>query len=138
MSVTLTALICYVAWTMLLVTIVVGYRTSLVLSFKKTADSWRRGTVTADPGFITRTAEAHANCLENLPLFAGVVLIAGLSGQLAQLDLLAPWLLGARIMQSLVHMTAINHWMVFIRANFYFVQIGILVWWLLGLAGLVG
>lgn len=137
MSVTLTVLICYVAWTIALVSLVVGYRAALVLSMRRPADSWLRGTVADDPALILRAGNAHANCVENLPLFAGVVLIAGLSGQLTELDLLAPWLLGARIMQSVVHLIAVNHWMVFLRFNFYFLQIAILVWWLLGLAGLV-
>lgn len=138
MSVTLIALLCYVAWTLVVVMTVVGYRSLLVLGAKKPADSWPRGKTHAeDPGFIQRASDASANCFENLPLFATVVVVAGLSGQLAELDLLAPWLLGARIMQSLVHMIAVNHWMVFMRFNFYVIQIIILAWWILKLSGLV-
>ena len=137
MTVTLTALLCFVAWTLALVLLVVGYRALLVLTFQRKADSWLRGTETDDPAFIKRAQNAHANCLENLLLFGGVVLVAGLSGQMGELDFLAPWLLGARIMQSTVHLIAVNHWMVFMRFNFYLVQMLILVWWILGLADLV-
>jgi hypothetical protein len=137
MSASICALLGFTAWTILLVMLVVGYRTFKVFTFQKKADSWMRGKVAEEPAVITRLGHAHLNCVENLPLVAAVILAAQAMGQGAVTDPLACWLLGTRIAQSTVHAIAVNHWMVVVRATFYTVQIIILVWWILKLAQLV-
>jgi len=52
----------------------------------KPADSWTRGKPTNDPDVIQRISHAHLNCVENLPLFGGVVLAAVGLNQLAIVD----------------------------------------------------
>lgn len=126
----ITALLIFAAWTLLLPMVYAGYRTLLVLTGKKRADAWTRGTTTDDPGFITRTSHAHMNCVENLPVFAAVVLAAVALNQSAVVDALACYFIAARLAQSVVHMIAVNHWMVFVRANFYFVQVGLIFYWI--------
>ncbi len=136
LNATLGALLGYVAWTMLLIFMVINYRSLLVLTGQKRADEFpRRGY--EPPAFIQRLQDAHMNCLENLPLAAGVILVAAVSGQTAVTDPLACWLLYARIAQSSVHIIAVNHWMVMARVTFLLVQFGILVWWILKLTQLI-
>ncbi len=133
---TIGALLGFAAVTIVLVALVVSYRVVLVLTGAKKADEFpRRGY--EPPAFIQRMTDAHMNCVENLPLVAAVVLAAVATGQTAVTDPLACYLLYARIAQSAVHSIAVNHWMVLIRATFYTVQIGILVWWILKLAHLI-
>jgi uncharacterized MAPEG superfamily protein len=138
MTASICALLGYTAWTIALVLSVVLYRTSLVMTGKTPANSWTRGAATwKDPELITRMSHAHMNAVENLPLVAAVILAAQALGQGAVTDPLACYLLGARIAQSVVHLIAVNHWMVFIRASLWTVQTLILVWWLLKLCQLV-
>jgi uncharacterized MAPEG superfamily protein len=137
MSASVSALLGFTAWTIALVLVVVLYRTFLVFTFQKKANSWTRGTVADDPAIITRFTHAHANAAENLPLVAAVILGAQAMGQGAVTDPFACYLLGARMAQSVVHIIAVNHWMVVIRATLWTVQAGILIWWLLNLAHIV-
>lgn len=140
MSPSICALLGFTAWTIALVFIVVNYRTFPVLSGKTKANSWTRGTQSwSDAPVITRIAHAHMNCLENLPLVAAIILSAQALGQGAVTDAhnLPCILLGARIAQSVVHIIAVSHVMVLLRAVFYTVQILILIWWLLKLAQIV-
>lgn len=140
MNPSICALLGFTAWTIALIFVVVNYRTFPVLSGKTKANSWTRGTQTwSDAPLITRMAHAHMNCLENLPLVAAIILSAHVLGQAAVVDAngLACILLGARIAQSVVHIIAVNHVMVLLRAVFYTVQLLILIWWLLKLAQIV-
>lgn len=136
MSATLGALLGFASVTIVVVALVVFYRTALVLTGKSKANDFPRRGYEA-PAFIQRLQDAHANCVENLPLVAAVVLAAVATGQTAVTDPLACYLLYARIGQSTVHAIAVNHWMVLIRATLYSVQIGILVWWILNLTKMV-
>ena len=136
LSASLGALLGYVAWTLALVLVVVNYRSLLVFTGQKKADGFPRRGYEA-PALIQRVQDAHANTLENLPLAAAVILVAAVSGQAAVTDPLACWLLYARIGQSLVHIIAVNHWMVMARVTFLLAQFGILGWWILKLAQLV-
>ncbi len=135
MSASICVLLGYAAWTIAIVLAVVFYRTGLVLVGKTPANSWTRGGQTwSDPAIITRMTHAHMNCVENLPLVAAIILAAQVMGQGAVTDGLAGVLLGARVAQSAVHIIAVNHWMVFLRASLWTVQTAILLWWLFSLA----
>jgi hypothetical protein len=138
MTESLNVLLAYTAWTLLLVLTYVLYRTGLVFTGKTPANSWTRGAGTwKDPEIITRISHAHMNCVENLPVVAVVILIGQVTNQSAVTDPLACWLLAARIAQSTVHVIAVNHWMVFIRASFWTVQALIVAYWILKLAHLL-
>lgn len=138
MSASLAALLGFVALTLGLVIIYVGYRTMLVFARKTPANSWTRNAETwDDPAFIRRVQHAHLNCLENLPLFAALVLFAVATDQLAVTDGLAFWYLGFRLAQSAIHLAGAGPWLVFARANMLIGQWVILIYWLLKLAGLV-
>src|SRR4249920_2517328 len=105
------ALIGFTAWTLLLVLGVFVWRFYELLRGKP-ANSWTRGAPSVtSPALITRIEHAHANCLENLPVFAAVVLAASLSGKLSVVDVAGPFVLYARLGQSTLHLLGTSHWL---------------------------
>lgn len=121
----ITALLGFTAWTLALVLLVVSWRGIGILTGQR-ANSWTRGTENpTTPGLIRRAEHAHVNSLENLPIFATIVLAAVALSKSAAVDAVACWVLYARIAQSVVHLIGVSHWLVLIRATFYFVQVGL-------------
>jgi len=135
MSASLIALLGFAAWTVLLVFAVLLFRTALVFAMKKKANSWPRGQPPPadEPGIITRIGHAHQNCVEGLPIFAAIVAAATAAGKLGAIDAVAMWVLYARIAQSVTHMIGVTHWLVFIRANFFTVQLLLYAYMIWGL-----
>jgi uncharacterized MAPEG superfamily protein len=135
MSASLDALLGFTAWTLVLVFIVLLYRTAIVFTGKQRANAWPRGMPppAGEPPFFTRVGHAHQNCVEGLPIFAALVAIAALSDQLAITDKLAWWVVAARIAQSVTHMIGTTHWLVFVRANFFAVQLLLYAFMIIGL-----
>ena len=98
------ALILFAGWTFLLVLVVFSYRGLRVLQ-GTAINAWPRGSKsTTDAGIITRIADAHANCLENLPIFAVLVLSAAALGQMDVSNKFAPFVFWARMGQTVVHL----------------------------------
>jgi uncharacterized MAPEG superfamily protein len=128
-----TALLLFAAWTLVLMFTYVGYRVALVLAMKKPANSWGREDKTDDPAFITRTKHAHLNALENLPVFAAIVVAAVALNKQPVVDQVAAFVLYARLAQSVVHLVGVNHWLVFIRANFLVIQAALFAYMIWGL-----
>ncbi|HYH96447.1 MAPEG family protein [Hyalangium sp.] len=137
MSISLLSLLGFTAWTLLLVLGVVLYRSTMVLGGRSRANAWSRTQPSPDPEILQRMSHAHANCLENLPLFAAVILTAAVTGKLALTDPLAGVYLALRICQSAVHLTGTSHWQVFIRFSFFLPQLLILGWMVVRLAGVI-
>lgn len=134
MSATATVLLGYVAWTILLVMSLGTYRTVLAMTEGRAANSFSASG--ADVGALgQRLTRAHANCYENLPVGAAVLLYAIAAGQTGVTDGLAYVFLGARIAQSIVHIISTGNLFVLIRFAFFLVQLVILVIWLLQLSG---
>ena len=127
------ALIGFAAWTLLLVVLAVGWRVLEVLRGKP-ANSWTRGAAAETPALVKRMEHAHLNCLENLPIFAVIVLAAQAIGKSSVVDAVAAWVLYARIAQSVTHLIGVSHWLVLIRATFYTVQLALFAYLLWGLA----
>ena len=129
----LQALVGFALWTLALIALVFLYRG---LRFLKGTpiNHWPRGNKPADDApFVKRLEDAHANCLENLPLFAVIVLVAAAQGRLADIQALAPWVLYARIGQSLAHLSGTGPLNVFVRATFWTVQLALFGWMLVRL-----
>ncbi len=78
-------------------------------------------------GFGQRLTRAHLNCLEMLPSFAALVLVASVSNQLAIMEPTAMYILYARIAQSTVHMISTSLIAVLLRATFWVVQLVLLL-----------
>jgi uncharacterized MAPEG superfamily protein len=129
----ITALLLFAAWTLVLMFTYVGYRVALVLAMKKPANSWGRDDKVDDPGFIVRAKHAHLNALENLPVFAAIVLAAVALDKTPVVDQVAAWVLYARLAQSIVHLIGVNHWLVFVRANLLVVQAALFFYMIWGL-----
>ncbi len=131
----LQALIGFAAWTLLLVLWVFAYRGARFLAGTP-INSWPRGAKpTDDAALVKRIEDAHANCLENLPIFAVIVLAAAALGRLGEVDALAPFVLYARIGQSAAHLWGTRGLQVFVRAGFWGAQLVLFVLMLFRLAG---
>lgn len=124
----LTALLLYAGWTALLSLAYAGPRIPQVLLGKRRADAWTRGQPTVDSPLLLRVQHAHLNCVENLPVFAVVVLAAFALGKAGVVEGLAAWVLYARIAQSLVHVTGTGFIQVSLRATFWVVQVALLLY----------
>jgi uncharacterized MAPEG superfamily protein len=79
---------------------------------------------------VRRMEDAHANCLENLPVFAVIVLVAAAMGRLDTIAALAPFVLYARIGQSMIHLLGVGKMHVLVRATFWSIQLGLFIWML--------
>jgi uncharacterized MAPEG superfamily protein len=127
---TLQALLGFAAWTLLLVLAVFLYRGLRFLGGTP-INHWPRGNKPADDApWVKRLEDAHANCLENLPIFAVIVLAGAALGRLGDLQALAPWVLVARMGQSLAHLSGTGPVQVFVRATFWAAQLVLFVWML--------
>lgn len=121
----LTALI---AWALALLVWMEVLRGWLVLSGKVRPDAFTPGNEGLSP-FMQRLARAHANCLEGLPIFGGLLLVAIVSDRAPVTDPLAPALLAARLMQSLIHLASTSVVAVNLRFAAFAVQLGIGLTW---------
>jgi uncharacterized MAPEG superfamily protein len=129
----LQALLGFAAWTLLLIAAVFLYRGLRFLGGTP-INHWPRQAKPADDApVVQRLEDAHANCLENLPLFAVIVLAAAALGRLADIQALAPFVLYARIGQTLAHLSGTGRINVFVRAGFWSVQLGLFAWMLVKL-----
>lgn len=90
------------------------------------------------PGFPQRLSRAHANCYENLPVAASLLLYAIATDQTGVTDRFALVFLGARVAQSIAHLLSTANPMVMVRFIFFLVQQIILVQWLLTFFGVFG
>jgi uncharacterized MAPEG superfamily protein len=72
-----------------------------------------------------RAMRAHANCLENLPLYTAVVVAIVVTGvRSVALDRLAIVLLAARVCQTIVHIALTpNNFATMLRFVFFFTQL---------------
>lgn len=125
----LAALLVYAAWTWLLSSVIVTLRSGLVVTAGRPPSSFQPDGADTGP-FHMRLSRAHLNCVENLPVFASVVLVAVVSGHETITDGLAWVVVGARIAQSSVHLVSVRSRAVIVRATFFVVQLGILTLWI--------
>ena len=128
MSTTLTAVTGFVAWSLFLLVLMEVIRSYLVLAKAVPANEFRPDNSNLSP-FLQRLARAHANCVEGLPIFGGLMLIAVISERTAITDPLAYPFLAARIFQSLVHLSSLSVTAVTVRFLAFAVQMGIAVYW---------
>lgn len=132
MSPTLTALAAFIAWALLLLVLMEVMRSKLVLTKQVAANGFVPDNTNLSP-FMQRLARAHANCVEGLPIFGGLMLVAAVAGRSAVTDPLAWTLLAARVVQSLIHLASTSPTAVTLRFTAFAVQMGIGVWWALRL-----
>jgi len=123
-------LLAFAAWTMLVLVAGIGTRRlTLVFTGKAGMASFPADVPTGSNGY-RRAMRAHANCVENLPIFGALVLTANAVGlRSVQIDVLAVIVMAARIVQSLIHTCFIErNATVAVRFTFFMVQLVAMLW----------
>ena len=122
------ALTGFIVWTLALLLLMEALRSKMVLAGEVPANGFVPDNANLSP-FMQRLARAHANCLEGLPIFGGLMLVALATGQSAATDPLAYALLGARLIQSAIHLASLSPRAVTLRFSAFAVQIAIATVW---------
>ena len=115
----------FAAWTLALLVATVGvYRWGNILFANAGIASFRSDALEG-AGWYRRGTRAHANCIENLPVFGAIVyLISCLGVQGPVVDGLCMAILAARVTQSCVHVShEQTNTFVAVRFSFYSVQL---------------
>jgi uncharacterized MAPEG superfamily protein len=128
MSPSLLALLGFISWALLLLVVMEVLRSKLVLTGAVPANGFNPENSNLSP-FMQRLARAHANCLEGLPIFGGLLLVAAVAGRSQVTDSLAYIFLAARIIQSAIHLVSTSSIAVTARFSAFAVQMGIGVHW---------
>lgn len=125
MTVPVWMLLAFATWTVVLLLGTVGlYRWSRILTGRVAIKDFRADQVEGDDWY-KRAMRAHANCVENLPVF-GAIVLALYAGDVR--GSLVSWLcvvvVVARVAQSLIHVCLVpNNTVVSVRFTFFFVQL---------------
>ena len=125
----------FLAWTLLLLVVMEVLRSHLVITGRIRSNGITPDNAGLSP-LMRRLARAHANCIEGLPVFGGLLLVALVTGRTEVTDALAPWLLGARIVQSGIHLASTSATAVNARFAAFAVQMAIGIYWVWKLLGL--
>jgi uncharacterized MAPEG superfamily protein len=134
MTTPIACLLAFATWTILLVLVGIGpYRVIKVLTRSAFANSFS-ATNPEGPGWYVRLMRAHANCVENLPVFGAVVLSAHASGYASStFDTLSVVYFGARVCQTIAHVSSGRNLVINIRFTFFLTQVTVV----LGMVGLL-
>ena len=122
------ALTGFITWALLLLVLMEVIRSQLVLRGKVPANGFTPDNAALSP-FMQRLARAHANCIESLPIFGGLLLVAIATDRTSTTDSLAYLFLGSRVFQSLVHLASLSPAAVTIRFTAFAVQMAIGLYW---------
>ena len=133
MSTSALALIGFASWSILLAFTIITLRSALGLTGKHDSFYFRPDGSDVSP-FHMRLCRAHANCFENLPIFASLILVAMATGNGEVTDSLALWVLAARLAQSITHLISTSNAAITLRVTFFAIQLGIEAWWAIQLA----
>lgn len=119
------ALVGFAAWTLSLVFFTIGLpRIAAVLTKRARPNSFDPSVPHGSERY-RRAMRAHANCVENLPVFASLVLLGSLLHVPGVLFQVAAFVvLPARVLQSIVHVVAGSSAAVLMRFAFFSVQLG--------------
>ena len=125
MPIPMWALLGFAVWTVLLLLSTIGvYRWSRILTGRVQIRDFRADQVEGDEWY-RRAMRAHANCIENLPVFGVIVFalyVAGIGGP--AVNLLSVSVLVARVLQSLVHVCLVQtNTVAAVRFAFFFAQL---------------
>jgi len=114
----------FAAWTLLILFTTVGvYRWSRIFTGRSEISEWRADELQGNDWY-RRAVRAHLNCVENLPVYAAIVvaLLAARAGGPIK-DGLAITILAARICQSSIHLLMEQtNTVAAIRFAFFFAQ----------------
>ena len=133
-SPTIIAFVGLIAWAMFLLVLMEAIRSKMVLTREVPANGFNPENSNLSP-FMQRLARAHANCVEGIPLFGGLMLAAVVTSSTEVTDQLAYVFLGARVIQSVIHLVSLSPIAVTMRFSAFAVQMGIGLYWCYQLLG---
>ena len=136
MTDTALAFLGYTGWMSAILLLLATYRSSLTLTGKKAANSFAPSGEGVSP-FGQRLTRAHANCYEFFPILGGLLLFSLATEQNAITDDLAMIALGARVVQSVIHLLSTSVIAVLIRFAALLVQFAICIYWLLQFTSII-
>jgi uncharacterized MAPEG superfamily protein len=120
-----TMLVGFAAWTLLLLLTTVGvYRFGRIFRGRAGMGDFPADKIEGQ-GWYVRAMRAHANCIENLPVFGAIVyVISTIALRGPMVDWLCIAILAARVVQSTVHVSQVqSDRVVAVRFSFYSVQL---------------
>lgn len=121
------ALMGFVFWTVFLVLAIGAARVMQVMRGETAVNGFPSGQPHGSDGYW-RLNRAHMNCVENLPLFAAVVLSGHVTGLTdGTFATLAQVYVVARVLQSLLHVSSGSAMAVNLRFTCFVVQVGCLL-----------
>lgn len=118
------ALLGFAVWTLLLVVVTIGTPRITAILRKQARPNSFNPAVPHGSERYQRSMRAHANCVENLPVFAVLVLLGstlGVSSHSYQLVAFA--VLPARVLQTIAHVSSGRNRAVLARFVFFCVQL---------------
>jgi uncharacterized MAPEG superfamily protein len=125
------ALLGFVAWTLLLLVGTIGLTRISAIIKKEARPNQFNPAVPHGSERYQRSMRAHMNCVENLPVFAALVLLgAQLGVQSASFQAAALAVLPARVGQSVAHVASGRNTAVLVRFTFFSVQLLCFAWML--------
>jgi len=130
MTTPLWVLLGFAGWTLVTLSLSVGvYRWSLILTGRVPIQAFRADAVEG-ADFYKRAMRAHANCVENLPVYGAIALAArAASLDDPTLDALACTLMAARVLHTVVHVAFVQtNAVASVRFSLFFVQILCMAW----------
>jgi uncharacterized MAPEG superfamily protein len=129
MSIPVAALLAFAVWTIALLAFTIGIvRWGLIFTGKAELKSFP-GDQPHGSEFYRRATRAHANCIENLPVFGAIVFAAeASSAHSPTLDALAVAAVIARVCQTSTHLTSGSNTAIGIRFSFLMVQLVAFFW----------
>lgn len=125
MTIPMWMLLGFATWTLLLLMAFVGvYRWVNILFLRAPIASFRSDRLEGKDWY-QRGTRAHANCVENLPVFGAIVFVMSATGvEGVAVDTLCTIVLIARVCQSLVHVSHVQtDAFVAVRFSFFSVQL---------------
>jgi uncharacterized MAPEG superfamily protein len=130
MSIPVWVLLAFAGWTVLSLILSVGvHRWSRILTGRAALSDYGYVDTPAE-GFYHRAMRAHANCVENLPVYGAVVLaivVTGVQGR--SLDVLALVFIAARVAHTGIHLLLEqSSRVVAVRFSFFAVQVVCMAW----------
>jgi uncharacterized MAPEG superfamily protein len=127
-SPTVIALLGFIGWALFLLLLMELIRSKMVL-FKEIAPNAFNPSNSNLSSFMQRLARSHSNCIESLPIFGGLMVVALITSNAEVTDQFAYIFLGARIFQSLVHLSSLSPLAVTLRFCAFLVQMMIGAYW---------
>ena len=109
------ALLAFAGWTKVHVILIAGYRSLLINTGREKPSAFSPSRHEAQDTFIGRVSCAHANCVENLPLFTAVILANFMVDGAPDVSGLAWKYVYCRLAQSLTHWYSVSDMGVTVR-----------------------